>query len=369
MAPRHVEVGADEDLVAVGWQRHFVKAARVVAVLALQDVDNLLDFGLVIPRLAGTPGDREAGGVRPPAEVEIGEEKGPVAHDRSADAEASLLVFERTNLRVDGGWGGPGCDARDLADEMLVSPEPVGGAAVAVRAASGDGVDAAAGEASLADVVRRHDDLDLLNGVEADRLGRRLSARRAAGRYPEHVVVDCAVDLHVVVAVVAPCDAHVLIVAGGVLRDVHKRRRPGEVEEASLNRGQRLDCVLPDVGGCAGAAHVDQRRLGRDDDGFRHRRQRHLELNRPIFAERDVKAALVLILEAAERRRYGIGAPHSDVRDLKAPLTICIEFRDHCARRDFHHPNPGQCQRGIRMIFDNFARKGRTFRHAGEKNK
>src|SRR5262249_34565976 len=156
--------------------------------------------------------------------------------------------------------------SRNLADEALVSPEPVRRSAVVVAAASGDGVDSASREAALPHIVRRDDDLDFLDGVETYRLCCRLSAGRPGGRYSEDVVVDGAVDLHVVVAVVATGDAHVLIVPGAVLRDADVWRGAGEVEEASLKCRQILDRFLADVCGGASAIRVDQRRLTFDDD-------------------------------------------------------------------------------------------------------
>ena len=74
-------------------------------------------------------------------------------------------------------------------------------------------VDAAAREATLAHVVRRDDELCFADGVVADRLHAGLAAGRARGRETEQVVVHGAVDLDVVVAVVAAGDAQERIAA------------------------------------------------------------------------------------------------------------------------------------------------------------
>src|SRR5262249_44964328 len=131
--------------------------------------------------------------------------------DGAAQAAAALLVAERRN-RTD-----RGADARRdavgvldrlervevLADPALVATveEPV--TADPVRAAPRDDVHAAAREAALPHVVRRDEQLELLDGVEADRLRAGLTFRRPRCRQPEDVVVDRAVNLDVVVAVVA----------------------------------------------------------------------------------------------------------------------------------------------------------------------
>ena len=117
--------------------------------------------------------------------------------DRPADAAAELLMLELARSA---------CGSMPSPTEVLVAAEEIAGAVELVRAALGDRVDAAAGEAALPDVVRRDHELQLLDRVEADRLRFRLAAGRARRRQAEHVVVDGAVDLHVVVAVVAAGD-------------------------------------------------------------------------------------------------------------------------------------------------------------------
>ena len=181
--------------------------------------------------------------------------------------------------------------------------EVVGGAVERVAAALRDRVDAAAGESALPHVVGRDDELNLLDGVEADRLRAGLAAGRAGRRQAEHVVADRAVDLHVVVAVVAAGDADRRVVgrAGGA--DVEVRRRAREVVDAAGDGGQRLDGPAADVLGRAGARRVDERRGGDDVDRLTHRRQLQLEVGGLPPAELDQNLFLLLILEAAHRDR------------------------------------------------------------------
>ena len=70
-----------------------------------------------------------------------------------------------------------------------------------------------------------------------------------------------------------------------------------------------------DVLGSARARLVEGR-LSDNDDRFGDRRQRHLELEGPLFAEGDVDVLFFLNPETAQRRRHRVRAPDANVRNL-----------------------------------------------------
>src|SRR5207244_7504968 len=113
------------------------------------------------------------------------EEEHLVLPDRPAEASTVLRLIELADLRPE----------RSLPDVGWIALGSEDRAFEVVRSRAGDGVDAAAGEAALADVVRRDEDLDLLNGVERDRLRAGAAARSARAGEAEQIVVDRAVDL------------------------------------------------------------------------------------------------------------------------------------------------------------------------------
>src|SRR5436305_1751187 len=167
------------------------------------------------------------------------------------------VTFEsrRKNARLLGVRGGIE-HRHDLADGALIALRAVDRAGDLVRSRAGDGIHAAAGEPALADVIRGDDELDLFDGVEGDRLRVGLAARRTGGGETEQIVVDRAVDLDVVVAVVAAGDLH------GRLRVVARvdhevRVRAGHVLQTAVDGRQRLDLLLGDGGRRAGAIRID----------------------------------------------------------------------------------------------------------------
>ena len=149
-----------------------------------------------------------------------------------------------------------------LADPVLVAAEEERGAAERVRAALGDGVDAAAREAALAHVVRRDDQLNLLDRVEADWL-RFGSAARRTGRsgQPEQVVVGGAIDLERVVAEAGARDRHDRgAVAGAAALRVEQRVDPDDVRDAARDGRQQLFDRVRNVAARARDRRVDDRR-------------------------------------------------------------------------------------------------------------
>src|SRR4029079_16401125 len=106
----------------------------------LEDADDLVDFVLVAEGLAGRAADRESVRRVLAADVDVAEEERLVLHDRSAEAEAALLLLEAADRRLL-----RSVERRlDLADQALVAAEPVAGAAEGVRAAARDHVDRSA---------------------------------------------------------------------------------------------------------------------------------------------------------------------------------------------------------------------------------
>src|SRR5204863_9951352 len=109
-----------------------------------------------------------------------GKEDQLVSPDRPAQASAVLRLVELPDLGAE----------RSLPDVGGIALGSEDRAVEVVRSGAGHGVDAAAGEAALADVVRRDEDLDLLNGVERDGLRAGAAARSARAGEAEQVVVD-----------------------------------------------------------------------------------------------------------------------------------------------------------------------------------
>src|SRR5205814_9792505 len=92
-----------------------------------------------------------------------------VLDDATAEAAAVLRLIELADLRV----------ARTFADVRRIALRSENGAFEVVRSRARDGVHAAAGESALANVVRRDEELQLLDRVERHRLCARSAARRS----------------------------------------------------------------------------------------------------------------------------------------------------------------------------------------------
>jgi len=212
-----------------------------------------------------------------------------------------------------------------------------------VGAGAGDGVDAAAGETTLANIKARGHELQLLDHVELDRLRRGLAAGRAAVGKAEDIVVDRAVDRDVVVAWVAARDGEL-----GVVPVRRKRRKhrvcARHVEEIALDRGQGLERALRDRARDAHLGRGDQRaRLADDLDltggGF------ELELNRQVgaFTEADGDVAQGLRPKAGQARRDLIRTARLEVDHPEATHDVsdgAITVAGGRQRRD--NCDPGQ---------------------------
>ena len=272
------------------------------------------------PGLTGGAVRRKTDRRRLAREIEVAKEKCLVPHDWTAETEPALLILECADLGIrrirNGGRG----NRRNLADQALVASHPVPGTAERVRAALGDCVDGSAGESSLSHVVRRDDDLDLLNRVKTDGLTPCLTARDAGDRNAEDIVVDGPVDLHVVVPIVAAGDRDGRVVAGGVGSRVDERRGSREVENTPLNGRQVLKRFLRNVRRRASTGRVDDGRDRSNGDAFREGCERKLEVHGPICAERYGDVGLGLVLEPAQRGGHSVRTAGADAGHLEVSL-------------------------------------------------
>jgi hypothetical protein len=193
-----------------------------------------------------------------------------------------------------------------------------------VAAALGDGVDAAARESALPDVVRRHDELELGDRVEADRLrlGRPARSARGTGQ-AEQVVVRGAVDLEAVVAEARPGDRHHRrAVARQRTHRVEHGLSPRDVVQAPRNRRERIDGLLVDVDRRSGARRIDGRGLGHHGHGFLHRRERQRKRDRPGLAETNHDVVDFIGLETTHRGGQLVGSADADLEDGKPPIRL-----------------------------------------------
>ena len=242
-----VVVGPEEVLVVFLGSRDFAEATGVVPVPILGDVQDLLHLRRVQPGLARRAIQRITCRCGLAARIEIAEEEGLVLYNRPGETDATLPVAEGADFRVRGGRVRYARQRGEIAHQSLIALEPIAGTAERVAAALGDGVDRPAGKTALPHVVGRDRDLDFLDDIETDRLRACRAPRRAGGADGEDVVVDGAVDLHVVVPVVPAGDVNDLFAARGVLVEADEGRRARVVEHAARNRRQVLDRFRPDV--------------------------------------------------------------------------------------------------------------------------
>ena len=266
--------------------------------MVFKRVEDAVGFGLAAEIDALAAADRKAGRNAAPAHFEVAKEEDLVLANRTANASSADLLAERAvGKRLV-----PGERVGIVAHEIFGTAQVVRGPVQRVGSRLGDRVEAAAGETTLPDVVGRDEQLQLLNGVDADRLRLGLAGRRAGGGQAEQVVVDRAVNLDAVVSVVT---AGYREGAGlGVDRDRREVRRCArEVFEAARHCREVLQLFGGDVRGRSGARRIDD---GIDDafdcDGFGDVRQRQLEIQLDRLAERHGDVRLLLRSKAGQRR-------------------------------------------------------------------
>ena len=167
-----------------------------------------------------------------------------------------------------------------LPVHALIVEVSVGRAEGLVRTLLGDGVDAAAREAALTDVVGSHHDLDFLDSVHRDGVRVGLAAVRTAGGKAEHVVGHGTVYLEAVIPVVCPgnCDAAYLR-GDGHRRVLHYiihvtvdgRRRTDVVQAEILRAASPLPCTghdggLAQLGVCRHHLGVERQRVAQFEE-------------------------------------------------------------------------------------------------------
>ena len=291
-----------------------VPISRVEAVRqALQDGPDRVRAGLSdadtgrIDRVAGIGPDlharRERAIVVP--QVARHEEVQPVPDNRAADREPVLLLLIVRHGHRDARRVGP--------HEILILAVAECRAVKRVRAGLGDGVDEAAHEAALAHVERRNQHLVFLDGLERERSSIDAATRTAvAGAEVEEIVVDGAVNLNVVEAVVLP----------GERAAYDLGRRTEEVVEAAVQGRQPAQRGVRDQGLRAGAAGRQQRiGLCRDGHG-RHFDGGTLEreVDRGALPQRELERRALRGLEAQRPHLERIGPAHFDVFEVVAPI-------------------------------------------------
>ena len=170
-----------------------------------------------------------------------GEEEELVLDQRSADGETIGLV---QLMRVFGTLGQVPVvqhllgAARRGADQVFVEEMGIERTLDLIGTGLGDGVDRTARETALAYVEGGDHDLDLLDGIEGDRVGARLAAVGSGRRQAEGVIGHGTVDLEGVVAVVGAGEGDAAVLVEGRLR-----REFHHVIDAAADGRHRFDLL------------------------------------------------------------------------------------------------------------------------------
>ena len=286
-----VPVDAGEELQVALVLVVVVVGTRIVVVVLDEEVPHLLGLGdldtgdhagLVLDAVLGrTPLD-DLGRAR--GALGVDEEEQLVLDDRAAQGEAVRGLAFRGTLEVHA------VDA--VAVHVLVLVIGISRPLERVRTGLRDGVDTAADEVRLTDVVRGHDHLHFLDGVD----GNRVAAARQGRRQAEVVVHVRAVHGEVGGTAGAAGEVHPVTAV---------RRELGHVGEAPAD-GRHLDHLAGgDVRGRAGFLHG--RELGgrgRDDDGLREElgglRKLGVQVERFGQGKGDVRVVHLLVAQAGD---------------------------------------------------------------------
>ena len=298
-----VDAGQDLHVVLVG--REVSPGTGVIAVLALHELGDALQVG------DGGTGDEvvriglAVGGAVPAVHdrrghrlLEVGEEEELVLDDRAAQGEAV------------GGVAVPVAGAADLlavhgvAAEVLVAVIDVGRALEGVGTGLGDGVDAAADEVGLADIIRGDHHLHLLDGVDGDRVA---AAGQAVGQ-AEVVVEVGAVHGEVGGTTVSSGESHAVAAVRG---------KAGHVGDAAADRRQGRDLAAVDVGGSAGLLGCKLGGGFGDDNGL----AQHLG----VIGKGRVERVGFRELEGDVRVGHGVVAQAADFNGVRAAGTHTVD--------------------------------------------
>ena len=234
-----VEVALHEERLARHDLGDSLERPGVVAELRAQERTEIVEIGREHARRI--PGGGNASGIRHVRRqrtlilltFEALEEEQPVRNDRTAEPLAAVGRLERAGI--------DGLAFRLRPDERFVAVPVVPRSHEVVRSAPRHRVDAGADEVALANVVRRHADLHLLDRFERNRRNVGSIARLRAEA--ERVVEIRAVDRDVV---------HPVVRAGEAARPAVLRRQARHVVDAAGDRRQRRELFAEHGGGRAG---------------------------------------------------------------------------------------------------------------------
>ena len=275
---------------------------RVIAILVDEEILHLLGLarpdpgdhpGLVLDAVLGGPPFDDLGRAR--GALGIDEEEQLVLDDRAAEGEAIRRLAFRGALEVHA--------VHPVAVHVLVLVVDIGRSLERVRTGLGDGVDTAADEVRLTDIIRGHHDLHFLDGVD----GNRVAAARKGRRETEVVVHIGAVHGEVGGTAGAAGEIHPVTAV---------RRELGHVGETPAD-GRHLDHLAGgDVRGCARLLHG--RELGGrggDDDGLREElgrfRKLGVQIERFGQGEGHVRVVHLLVAEAGDLDPVGTAGTHT----------------------------------------------------------
>ena len=286
-----VPVNAGQELAVLRTAGIAVEGTRIVAVFVLELVSDLVeDTGL---RGIGTDLDLL---FRLFLHFEVHEEEELVLHDRATEGEA----VDEVGLRL--------AVAQILAPELVATESLVGVIGVGrtlegVGTGLGDGVDAAAHEVGLTDVIGSHDQLDLLDGVEGNRGA---AAREGVGE-AEVVVQVRTVHGEVRGTAVGTGEAH----AAGV------RAELGEGGKAAARVRQVHHLLVGDVGAGAG--------LGGGEAGGRSGHDDGLVQGLDIVVQITVQDIVLTEGELDVRELHGLVAEAGNLHDVRTAGTHTLD--------------------------------------------
>ena len=225
----------------------------------------------------------------------VDKEEELVLHDRTAQGEAVGGLALRRALEVH--------PVHPVAVHVLVLVIGVGRSPERVRTGLGDGVDTAADEVGLADVIRGHHDLDFLDGVD----GNRVAAARKGRRKTEVVIHVRTVHGEVGGTPGTAGEIHPVAAVG---------RELGHVGETPADGGHLDHLLRGDVRG--GARLLHRRELGRgsgDDDGLGQElgglRELCVQVERLGQLEGDVGVVDLLVTQAGHLDPVGTAGAHA----------------------------------------------------------
>ena len=330
-------------------------AAGIVTIDVLQVLGNLVHVGLCRTGRGGlgvadavlgrTPG-AVAGLADAAAVFTAQEEEELVLDDRAADGAAidrAVGVVAGRGLAADGLAAAP---VGVLVIRVSRRPEGVG-------TGLGDGVDTAADEVGLADVVRGNDDLDFLDGVEGNW---HAAARERLGK-AEVVVEVRTVDGEVGAASVKTAEAHAVAAVRGQLGD------GGDVTGSSR---EREDVLVGDVGGGTGLLLGGElrRRRGHDHD-FLEELGGLVDLRVDVVDFTELEGHIGefhgLVAKAGEFHLVGTAGTHT--LDGITSVTVCRSAVQGTGR--YMDGNDGRTRNGFSVLVRNLTREGGG-RHLGK---